>query len=79
MLALTIESAHRPSYQVILRDAKGREVWRGGGLRPDERDSLSLSLPSTLLAPGDYSLAVEGLVPGRKPVAAGRFAFRVLG
>ncbi|HEV8612763.1 MAG TPA: hypothetical protein VGQ73_04570, partial [Gemmatimonadales bacterium] len=62
----------------ILRDYGGREIWRGGGLRRDERDSLSLSLPSTLLAPGDYTLAVEGLATGRKPVAAGRFAFRVL-
>lgn len=78
VLALTIDPPHQPSYRVILRDAKGREVWRGGDLRIDERDSLSLSLPSTLLAPGDYTLAVEGLAPGRKPVAAGRYAFRVL-
>ncbi|HEY7215484.1 MAG TPA: zf-HC2 domain-containing protein [Thermoanaerobaculia bacterium] len=78
VLALTIDPPYQPSYRVILRDAKGREVWRGGDLRLDERDSLSLSLPSTLLAPGDYTLAVEGLAPGRQPAAAGRFAFRVL-
>ena len=63
---------------MVLRDAGGREVWRGGGLRIDEREALSLTLPSSLLAPGDYTLAVEGLAPGRQPVAAGRFAFRVL-
>jgi hypothetical protein len=78
VLALTIDPPHQPSYRVILRGANGREVWRGGGLRIDERDSLSLSLPSTLLAPGDYTLAVEGVAPGRKPAAAGRFTFRVL-
>src|SRR5262245_9264674 len=78
VLALTIDPPYQPSYRVILRDAKGREVWRGGGLRIDERDSLSLSLPSGLLAPGDYTLAVEGLISGRKPVVAGRYAFRVL-
>jgi hypothetical protein len=78
VLALTIDPPYQPSYRVILRDAKGREVWRGGDLRLDERDSLSLSLPSSLLAPGDYTLAVEGLAPGRQPAAAGRFAFRVL-
>jgi len=39
---------------------------------------LSLRLPSDMLAPGDYTLAVEGLVPGGKPVAAGRYPFRVL-
>ncbi|HEV8578378.1 MAG TPA: hypothetical protein VGX68_04790 [Thermoanaerobaculia bacterium] len=78
VLALTVDPPYQPSYRAILRDAGGREIWRGGGLRRDERDSLSLSLPSTLLAPGDYTLAVEGLAPGRKPAAAGRFAFRVL-
>jgi hypothetical protein len=78
VIVLPIESIHQPSYQAILRDAKGREIWRGGDLRLDERDSLSLSLPSTLLAPGDYTLAVGGLAPGRKPVAAGRFAFGVV-
>lgn len=78
MLALTIDPPHQPSYRVILRDAGGRELWRGGDLRLDERDSLSLSLPSSLLVPGDYTLAVEGLAPGRKPVAAGRFTFRAL-
>jgi Putative zinc-finger len=79
VLALTIDPPHQPSYRAILRDARGRELWRGGDLRLDERDSLSLSLPSSLLAPGDYTLAVEGLARGRKPIAAGRFAFRVLG
>ena len=78
VLALEIDPPHQPSYQVVLRDAGGREVWRGGGLRIDERDSLSLTLPSSLLAPGDYTLAVEGLAPGHQPAAAGRFAFRVL-
>jgi hypothetical protein len=78
VLALGIDSPHQPVYRVVLRTANGREVWRGGDLRLDERDSLSLSLPSSLLAPGDYTLAVEGLGPGRKAVPAGRFVFRVL-
>jgi multidrug efflux pump subunit AcrA (membrane-fusion protein) len=68
----------RPSYRVILRDAGRKEVWSGDGLHPDANDSLSLSLPSTLLAPGDYTVTAESLAPGGKPVAAGRFVFRVL-
>jgi len=79
VLALTIEPPHQPSYSAALLDAHGHELWRGGDLRLNESDSLSLSLPSSLLAPGDYTLAVEGLAPGRKPVLAGRFTFRVLG
>jgi hypothetical protein len=78
VLALEIDSHDQPSYRVVLRDASSREVWSGGDLRLNERDSLSLSLHSSLLAPGDYTLAVEGQAPGRKPVPAGRFVFRVL-
>ncbi|HEY2738454.1 MAG TPA: zf-HC2 domain-containing protein [Thermoanaerobaculia bacterium] len=78
VLALEIDPPHQPAYRVVLRGAGGREVWRGTDLRLDERDALSLSLPSTLLAPGDSTLTVEGLAPGGKPVAAGRFVFRVL-
>lgn len=78
VLALPIDPPYQPSYRLILRDANGRELWRGDDLRIDENASFSLSLPTSLLAPGDHSLAVEGLAPGRKPVAAGRFTFRVL-
>jgi hypothetical protein len=70
VLALQIEPPHQPSYRAVLRDAHDREIWRGDGLRVNEMDALSLSLPSTLLAPGDYSLTVEP--------AAGRFTFRAL-
>ena len=76
VLFLPIDSTGQTTYGVVLRDAGGREVWRGGDLRG--RDSLTLSLPSTLLSPGDYTLTLESLPPGRKPVPAGRFVFRVL-
>jgi hypothetical protein len=77
VFGLTIEPPYQPSYHAVLRDAGGREIWSGEGLQPNELDSLSLSLPSTLLTPGDYTFTVEGLAPGRRPVAAGRFAFHV--
>jgi hypothetical protein len=77
VLSLGIDSPDQAAYQVVLRDVRGREVWRGDDLQVDG-ESLNLGLPSTLLAPGDYTLAVEGLTPGRKPVPAGRFVFRVL-
>ncbi|HEX3529020.1 MAG TPA: hypothetical protein VH988_18340 [Thermoanaerobaculia bacterium] len=78
VLALEIDPPHQPAYRVTLRKAGGKEVWHGDDLRLDERDALSLSVPSTLLAPGDSTLTVEGLPPGGKPVPAGRFVFRVL-
>jgi anti-sigma factor RsiW len=68
VFTLTVDPPYRPSYRVALRDSQGHEIWSGEGLHPDENDSLSLSLPSTLLAPGDYTLTAEGR----------RFTFRVL-
>ena len=78
IFTLLVDPPHQPTYGVTLRDARRREVWRGSDLRADENDFLTLSLPSTMLAPGDYTLSIEGLVPGRKPIPAGRFVFRVL-
>jgi hypothetical protein len=78
VLALEIDPPHSPSYRTVLRDVRGRELWRGGDLRLNELETLNLSLPTSLLAPGDYVLAVEGVAPGARPAAAGRFVFRVL-
>ena len=66
--ALAIDLPTRPSYGAVLKDEKGRVVWRDEGLQPNERDELTFSLPSTLLAPGDYTVEVAGR----------RFPFRVL-
>ena len=78
VLVLLIDPPYQPAYRVILRDAEGREVWRGSDLQRNESDALSLSLSSSLLVPGDCTVTVEGLAPSGKPVAAGRFVFRVL-
>src|SRR5262249_26745409 len=64
VFSLMIEPPHRPTYRAVLKDARGREAWSGADLRLNELESLSLSLPSTLLALGDYTLAVDGLEPG---------------
>jgi anti-sigma factor RsiW len=68
VLSLTLEPPLQPSYRAVLRDAQGKEIWSGEGLQVNEMDSVSLSLPSTLLAPGDYTLTVAGR----------RFTFRVV-
>jgi len=76
VLALQLDPPFASSYRAILRDARGRELWRGQGLQPNEMDSLSLSLPGSLLEPGDYTLAIEG--SGSPSAPASRFTFRVL-
>jgi hypothetical protein len=68
VLSLTLEPPLQPSYRAVLRDAQGKEIWSGEGLQVNEMDSVSLSLPSTLLAPGDYTVTVAGR----------RFTFRVM-
>jgi anti-sigma factor RsiW len=78
VLAPQVEPPFHSPYRAILRDGHGRELRRIEGLQPNEREALSLSLPTSLLPPGDYSLSVEGLTPGGKPIPAGRFTFRVL-
>lgn len=76
VLSLLIEPPHAPSYRATLRDPRGRELWRAEGLRPDENDSLSLGLPTSLLAPGDHTVTLEGAGP--RPAPPLRFSFRVL-
>jgi len=78
VLALEIHPPHHPTYRALLRDARGRELWRGADLRLNEMEALTVSLPSSLLAPGDYVLAVEGVPASGPPPEPARFAFRVL-
>ncbi|HEX3531630.1 MAG TPA: hypothetical protein VH988_31615 [Thermoanaerobaculia bacterium] len=47
-------------------------IWEGGGLHPDPQGSLVLSLPASLLSPGDYSVTVDA-----KNTAPAHFTFRV--
>ncbi len=78
VLVLEIDPPHHSPYRAVLRDSEGRELWRGAGLQLNELETLTLTLPSSLLAAGDYFLAVEGVVPDGASIAAGRFTFRVL-
>ncbi|HXU30697.1 MAG TPA: zf-HC2 domain-containing protein [Thermoanaerobaculia bacterium] len=77
VLALEIDPPYVASYGAILRDARGRELWRGADLRATEIEPLSLSFPATLLAPGDYTIEVSRPAAGRS-TPAGRFTFRIL-
>ncbi len=76
VLALQVDPPFANAYRAILRDAKGKELWRGTGLRPNEMESLSLSLPGSLLAPGIYTHTAEGT--GGTAAPASRFSCRVL-
>lgn len=75
VLALELDAPEHESYGVTLLRG-GQEVWRGGGLEPNESDSLSVSLPTTLLNPGDYVVRVEGTSKSGSPAPVAQFTFR---
>jgi hypothetical protein len=77
VLSLNLPDAGFESYGAVLLGAGAQEVWRGDGLLPDQRDALAVSLHSSSLEEGDYTLLVEGQLSG-EPVPVARFAFRVL-
>ena len=52
-----------PSYDVALKDGRGREAWRAEGLVPSAFDRpLVLSVPAEVFESGDYVLSIEGEV-----------------
>ncbi len=70
VLEAPVDPPFQSSYRAVLRNGQGQEVWHRGGLQRSGRDTLTFSLPPTLLPPGDYSVTIE---PGGQ-----RFGFRVL-
>jgi hypothetical protein len=75
VLSLQLEEAGATRYNaVVARD--GRELWRSEDLRPSAQETLVVTLPAALLAPGEYRVDVAEAAPPGRPVAS--FAFRVV-
>ena len=64
-------------YRITIVDQQGRTAWKRSGFKRDRYDSLSLSLNSSLLAPGTYDLTVEGLTPPNQWNTVGSYPFRL--
>jgi len=77
ILTLELATVDYPSYGASLRTMDSREVWQAHGLRPDSRDTLVLLLPSRMLHPGSYQLAITGARSDGKEAAAGLYPFQV--
>jgi hypothetical protein len=57
---LELEVEERPGFDVVLRTAAGKHVWRARGIPPPEPGQpLVLSVPAALLDSGRYRLRVE--------------------
>jgi len=55
--------AHRPSYEAVIKDSAGREIWRAESLTQLRRDGLlAFDVPAKLLPEGEYVLSIRGEV-----------------
>jgi hypothetical protein len=64
-------------YRATLRTAGGRDVWADDRLTASTPEALAISLHSTLFAPGDYVLAVDGQASDSSAwTRSGRYTFR---
>ncbi|HEV7503897.1 MAG TPA: zf-HC2 domain-containing protein [Thermoanaerobaculia bacterium] len=79
ILTLELATIDYPSYRASLRAEDGKEFWQARGLRPDNRDALVILLPSRMLRPGSYRLAIEGDRGNGKEFAVAAYPFRVVG
>jgi len=64
------------TYRVTINDYQAKTVWQRDGFRPDAYHSLSLSLKSSFLLPGNYDLKVEGLTSNQWNTV-GNYPFRI--
>lgn len=78
LFTLELATIDHPSYRASLRAEDGKEIWQARGLRPDSRDSLVILLPSRMLRPGSYQLAIEGVTDHGKAFAVSAYPFRVV-
>ncbi|HEX2222840.1 MAG TPA: hypothetical protein VHN15_01395, partial [Thermoanaerobaculia bacterium] len=76
LFTLELDEPLHPRYRARLTGPDGRTLWEGTGLVPDAQSSLTLLLPSDLLAPGNFTILAEGLPARGNAVPVGEFPFR---
>lgn len=80
-LQLALERNDYPTYNAAIKTADGTEVIRKSGLRPRNTGSghqLFLSASSQRLAPGDYTVHVDGVTASGQVETVSDYAFRVV-
>lgn len=76
LLTVELATVVFPAFHASLRDGKGQEIWQSSGLKADERDTLTILLPASMLSPGVYELTIRG---EGKDAVIGAYPFRVTG
>ena len=68
------------TYAVELRTVSGRSVWNGDNLTARERRgarAIGLTLPATVVKPGEYELTLKGVAEGGRTEDVGFYYFTV--
>jgi len=65
VLSVTGHVAH-DAYTLRIEDSTGAIVWNGGDLRRSAHDTFTLSLPRSIVPPGDYRVRLLGVRAGRE-------------
>jgi hypothetical protein len=68
------------TYSVELRTVSGRSVWNGENLTARDRRgarAIGLTLPATVVKPGEYELTLKGVAEGGRTEDVGFFYFTV--
>jgi hypothetical protein len=77
---LTLESDFTgfASYRATLRNDQGGTVWQRDQLQPSSPDAIGIALsPALAIAPGPYTLTLEGIAGPARYVPAATFSFSV--
>lgn len=70
-------SRHERYRAELYRSGETRQLWQASEIPPGTAESLALTLPAELLAPGDYRLGVIGLNDAAPGEPVGEVSFRV--
>lgn len=58
VFSVEMDTTQFPSYRAALSDSSGKNIWQRDGIHPASPDSIGVSVPSNVLAPGVYSLTI---------------------
>ena len=65
------------SYEVSVLDSAGKPAWTMPITARQAKDTLSIEMPAKQLQAGTYTLVIEGLASGAKPIAVERRLFQI--
>ena len=65
------------SYEISVLDSAGKPAWTMPITTQQAKDTLSIEMPAKELQAGTYTLMIEGLASGAKPIAVERRLFQI--